>query len=239
MIIIIIVFILGILILVFQEVPDEKKPEIKTYSGNGFTFNYPGNWENYTEYAHPNEIGYIVLGDPETETELSSPLPSTMVTISKMEDNPHPEGVMSKRMIQEWLNTTRVLESYQNISVSVGNLTLDESKARKFASDLLIPNASVETFLENLTKNVNILIPKSKGYQNISVSTRNFTVDGATAYEFVFIANNTGTNMTEYTRNIVIEKNRNMYVIACFTVDVENLEATKKEFEMIVKSLKI
>jgi len=236
---IIAVFIIGVLILVFQEVPDEKIPEIKTYSGNGFTFNYPGNWENYTEYTHPNEIGYIVLGDPETETELSAPLPSTMVTILKMEDNTHPEGMMSKRMIQEWLNTTKVLESYQNISVSVENLTLDESKSRKFASDLLITNASVETFIKNLTKNVNILIPKSKGYQNISVSTRKFTVDGATAYEFIFIAYNTGTNMTEYTQNIVIEKNRDMYVISCFTVDVENLETTKKEFEMIVNSLKI
>lgn len=217
----------------------KKNPKIKTYSGNGFTFNYPGNWEDYTEYALTKDTGYIVLGDPETVTKLSDPLPSTIVTILKMEDNTHPEGIMSKMMIQNWLNTTKVLKSYHNISVSVGNLTLDESNARKFASDLLIPNASVETFMENLTKNITILIPKSEGYQNISVSTRNFTVDGVTAYEFVFIAYNTNTKMREYTRNIVIEKNQNIYVISCFTVDVENFETTKKEFKMVVNSFKI
>jgi len=116
----------------------------KTFSRNNISFDYPGSWQDYTEKASANNIEkYLAaVGDPNTAGANGKSMPTTAFIVTKTEDNanstgdfPHPEGFMSKALIQSWVNTTNASNmhpNYINVKITTRNFTLSGLKAYEF-----------------------------------------------------------------------------------------------------------
>ncbi len=114
----------------------------KTFSNNNITFDYPENWQEYTEDANKNNIDKCLaaVGDPSTTNGTS--LPTTALIVTKTEDKinsngsfAHPEGFMSEKLIESWVNTTKaanISPNYLNVQVTTNNLTINGLKAYEF-----------------------------------------------------------------------------------------------------------
>ena len=115
----------------------------KAFSKNNINFNYPENWQDYTEKASKNSIDkYLaVVGDPNTAGYAGTDSPTTALIVTKTEDtvnsteNFHPEGFMSESLIQSWVNITNqtnMQPNYLNIYITTRNFTLSGLKAHEF-----------------------------------------------------------------------------------------------------------
>lgn len=133
--------ILGLLFLT-QNNSDNANYPTKTFAKNNITFDYPENWQDYTEKANKSNIDKCLaaVGDPNTTNSTS--LPTTSLIVTKTEDTAnstggftHPEGFMSEKLIESWVNTTKtanMMPNYLNVQVTTRNFTLNGLKAYEF-----------------------------------------------------------------------------------------------------------
>lgn len=130
------------LIFLTQNTSDNTNYLTKTFSKSNITFDYPESWQDYTEKANKNNIDkcLVDVGDP--TTAINTSLPTTALIVTRTEDTvnstggfTHPEGFMSEKLIESWVNTTKVgniSPNYLNIQITTKNFTLNGLKAYEF-----------------------------------------------------------------------------------------------------------